>query len=194
MKILARRRVFRQTRDVRSVRSRSRNPLPSSSIAEDPIDATSESGMLTPELETQLAEIEIANGPLVGVVMGSEHDQAVMQGAVDELKQRGIAHEVTVVSAHRDPELVREYSHGARARGLKVIIAGAGMAAALPGLVASHTDLPVIGVPIRAENAVSGGLDALLSIAQAPAGVPVACVAVNGAQNAAILAARILYA
>ena len=101
---------------------------------------------------------------------------------------------MTVVSAHRDPEQVREYARGARSRGIKVIIAGAGMAAALPGSIAAYTDLPVIGVPIRSENAVSGGLDSLLSIVQAPAGVPVACVAINGAQNAAILAARILFA
>jgi phosphoribosylaminoimidazole carboxylase PurE protein len=148
---------------------------------------------LTPEPETQIAGIEMEDAAVVGVVMGAESDRAVMSAAVDELKERGIGYEVTVVSAHRDPELVRTYAIGARARGLKVIIAGAGMAAALPGMVAAFTDLPVIGVPIRTENSVSGGLDALLSIAQAPAGVPVACVAVNGAQNAAILASRILF-
>lgn len=142
----------------------------------------------------ELEEIEIREGPLVAVVMGAESDRGVMEGACEELKERGISFEVTVVSAHRDPEQVREYSRGARSRGIKVIIAGAGMAAALPGSIASYTDLPVIGVPIRSENGVSGGLDALLSIAQAPTGVPVACVAINGAQNAAILAARILFA
>ena len=188
----ARRRVLRQTRDVRSVRARPRGSRPDS-LTEEDLEATSESAVLTPELETQLAEIEMEDGPVVGIVMGAESDRAVMQAAADELKDRGIRHEVTVVSAHRDPELVRTYATGARARGLKVIIAGAGMAAALPGMVASFSDLPVIGVPIRTENSVSGGLDALLSIAQAPAGVPVACVAVNGAQNAAILAARILF-
>lgn len=149
---------------------------------------------MTPETQTQLEEIDLREGPLVGVVMGAESDRAVMEAATNELMDRGISFEVTVVSAHRDPDQVREYARGARSRGLKVIIAGAGMAAALPGAVASHTDLPVIGVPIRSENAVSGGLDAMLSIAQSPAGVPVACVAVNGAQNAAILAARILFA
>lgn len=149
-------------------------------------------GLLAPEPE--LAPSVPPDGPLVAIVMGAESDRAVMSSAAKELSQRGISHEETVVSAHRDPEQVREYARGARQRGVKVIIAGAGMAAALPGAVAAWTDLPVIGVPIRSENSVSGGLDALLSIVQAPDGVPVACVAVNGAQNAAILAARILFA
>ncbi len=160
---------------------------------ENPIDATTPSGVLTPETETQLEEIDMRDAPLVGVVMGAESDRVVMGAAITELTERGISFEETVVSAHRDPDQVREYARGARSRGIKVIIAGAGLAAALPGAIASHTDLPVIGVPIRSENAVSGGLDALLSIAQSPAGVPVACVAINGAQNAAILAARILF-
>jgi phosphoribosylaminoimidazole carboxylase PurE protein len=151
-------------------------------------------GVLVPEPETALEDIQVLDGPLVGIVMGSEGDRAVMSAAADELRERNIRFEETVVSAHRDPEQVREYARGARQRGIKVIIAGAGMSAALPGAVAAQTDLPVIGVPIRTENSVSGGLDALLSIAQAPSGVPVACVAVNGAQNAAILAARILFA
>lgn len=157
-------------------------------------EAGGAAGVLIPEPEMQLEELEIREGPLVAVVMGAESDRVVMAAACDELKERGISFEETVVSAHRDPEQVREYSRGARARGIKVIIAGAGMAAALPGSIAAYTDLPVIGVPIRSENAVSGGLDALLSIAQSPSGVPVACVAINGAQNAAILAARILFA
>lgn len=151
-------------------------------------------GVLIPEPETQLDEIEVLDGPLVAIVMGAESDAEVMSAAAKELEDRGISYEETVVSAHRDPEQVREYARGARSRGIKVIIAGAGMAAALPGSIAAYTDLPVIGVPIRSENAVSGGLDSLLSIVQAPAGVPVACVAINGAQNAAILAARILFA
>lgn len=125
--------------------------------------------------------------------MGSQSDVEIMRAACEELRERGIPYESTVVSAHRDPEQVREYARGARSRGIKVVIAGAGMAAALPGIVASHTDVPVIGVPIRSQDAVGGGLDALLSIAQAPPGVPVACMAVNGARNAAILAARILF-
>ena len=128
--------------------------------------------------------------PLVGVLMGSKSDADVMDAAVRELEERGIAHEVKVISAHRDPEAVREYALGAEGRGLKVIIAGAGKAAALPGVVASMTDLPVIGVPIRTSDL--GGLDSLLSMVQMPPGVPVATVAINGARNAAILAAKIL--
>lgn len=151
-------------------------------------------GVLVPDPETELEAIEIREGPLVAIVMGAESDRAVMAAAGEELKSRSISFEETVISAHRDPEQVREYARGARLRGIKVIIAGAGMAAALPGAIAAYTDLPVIGVPINSENSVSGGLDALLSIAQAPTGVPVACVAVNGARNAAILAARVLFA
>lgn len=158
------------------------------------VESTAASSVLVPEPETELEEIQVFDGPLVGIVMGAESDREIMSAAADELRERNISFEETVVSAHRDPEQVRDYARGARQRGIKVIIAGAGMAAALPGAIAAQTDLPVIGVPIRSENAVSGGLDALLSIAQAPAGVPVACVAVNGAQNAAILAARILFA
>jgi len=128
--------------------------------------------------------------PLVGVLMGSQSDAVIMDDAVDELAFRGIAYEVNVLSAHRDPEAVRQYSLTAESRGLRVIIAGAGKAAALPGVVASMTELPVIGVPIRTSDL--GGLDSLLSMVQMPAGVPVATVAINGARNAAILAARIL--
>lgn len=128
--------------------------------------------------------------PLVGVLMGSQSDAVIMDDAVDELAFRGIACEVNVLSAHRDPEAVRQYSLTAESRGLRVIIAGAGKAAALPGVVASMTELPVIGVPIRTSDL--GGLDSLLSMVQMPAGVPVATVAINGARNAAILAARIL--
>lgn len=183
--------------------TRSNPPVrPRPSGARAPIDLTAAvgdepgagAGVLIPEAQTELEEIQVREGPLVGIVMGAESDREVMSAAADELRSRNISFEETVVSAHRDPELVRDYARGARSRGIKVIIAGAGMAAALPGAVAAQTDLPVIGVPIRSENAVSGGLDALLSIAQAPAGVPVACVAVNGSQNAAILAARILFA
>jgi 5-(carboxyamino)imidazole ribonucleotide mutase len=132
----------------------------------------------------------MADHPLVGVLMGSESDDHVMDGAVKELAELGIAHEVNVLSAHRNPEAVREYALGAESRGLKVIIAGAGKAAALPGVVAAMTDLPVIGVPIRTSDL--GGLDSLLSMVQMPSGVPVATVAINGARNAAILAAKIL--
>ena len=115
-----------------------------------------------------------------------------MQPALDELAGRGIPHELEVRSAHRTPDAVAQYARGARERGIRVLIAGAGLAAALPGVVAAHTDLPVIGVPLRSEKSVLDGLDALLSIAQMPPGVPVAAVGVDNARNAAILAARIL--
>ena len=123
--------------------------------------------------------------------MGSQSDLSVMQGAADSLKEFGVAYEITVVSAHRTPERMYDYARDARERGLKVIIAGAGGAAHLPGMVASITTLPVIGVPIKSSNSLDGW-DSLLSIAQMPKGVPVATVAVNGAQNAGVLAAQIL--
>jgi 5-(carboxyamino)imidazole ribonucleotide mutase len=128
----------------------------------------------------------------VGIVMGSQSDMPAMEKAAKELEARGIAHEVNVMSAHRDPDKVAEYAKTARERGLRVIIAGAGLSAALPGVVAAHSDLPVIGVPLTSSTSVAGGLDALLSIAQMPPGVPVACVGVDNARNAAVLAARIL--
>ena len=115
-----------------------------------------------------------------------------MQAAVDELEERGVALELEVRSAHRTPDAVAEYARSARERGLRVLICGAGLAAALPGVVAAHTDLPVIGVPLRSSLSVLDGLDALLSIVQMPPGVPVATVGVDNAKNAAVLAARIL--
>jgi phosphoribosylaminoimidazole carboxylase PurE protein len=130
--------------------------------------------------------------PLVGIVVGSESDRERMQAALDELDARGIAHEFEVRSAHRQPDAVAEYGRTARERGLRVLIAGAGLAAALPGVLAAHTDLPVIGVPLRSSKSVLDGLDALLSIVQMPPGVPVACVGVDSAKNAAVLAARII--
>ena len=130
--------------------------------------------------------------PLVGIVVGSESDRERMQGAIDELEALGIPHEFEVRSAHRQPDAVADYGRTARERGVRVIIAGAGLAAALPGVLAAHTDLPVIGVPLRSSLSVLDGLDALLSIAQMPPGVPVACVGVDNARNAAVLAARIL--
>ncbi|MFL5950403.1 MAG: 5-(carboxyamino)imidazole ribonucleotide mutase [Gaiellaceae bacterium] len=130
--------------------------------------------------------------PLVGIVVGSESDRERMQDALDELEARGIPHEFEVRSAHRQPDAVAEYGRTARHRGLRVLIAGAGLAAALPGVLAAHTDLPVIGVPLRSSKSVLDGLDALLSIVQMPPGVPVACVGVDSAKNAAVLAARIL--
>jgi 5-(carboxyamino)imidazole ribonucleotide mutase len=133
-----------------------------------------------------------AERPVVGILVGSESDRDRMQPALDELAANGIPHELEVRSAHRDPGAVAEYARTARERGLRVLIAGAGLAAALPGAVAAQTDLPVIGVPLRSEKSVLDGLDALLSIAQLPPGVPVAAVGVDSAKNAAILATRIL--
>jgi phosphoribosylaminoimidazole carboxylase PurE protein len=129
---------------------------------------------------------------VVGILVGSESDRERMQGAIDELEQRGLAHEFEVRSAHRQPDAVAEYARSARERGLRVLICGAGLAAALPGVVAAHTDLPVIGVPLRSSMSVLDGLDALLAIVQMPPGVPVATVGVDNAKNAAVLAARIL--
>jgi phosphoribosylaminoimidazole carboxylase PurE protein len=149
----------------------------------------------TPATETTVEEEFAAldvDSPLVGIVMGSKSDMPVMEKAARELDDRGILNETRVMSAHRDPDTVADYAKNARMRGLRVIIAGAGLAAALPGVVAAHTDLPVIGVPLTSSTSVAGGLDALLAIAQMPPGVPVACVGVDNARNAAVLAARIL--
>ena len=144
-----------------------------------------------PQTEAEFAGMEV-DAPRVGIVMGSKSDMPVMEKAAKELTDRGIRNEIRVMSAHRDPDMVAEYAKNARMRGLKVIIAGAGLAAALPGVVAAHTDLPVIGVPLTSSMTVAGGLDALLSIAQMPPGVPVATVGVDNPKNAAVLAARIL--
>jgi len=133
-----------------------------------------------------------AADPLVGILVGSESDRERMRPALDELEAREIAHELEVRSAHRTPDAVAEYARTAQGRGLRVLIAGAGLSAALPGAVAAHTDLPVIGVPLRSSLSVLDGLDALLAISQMPPGVPVACVGVDSARNAALLAARIL--
>jgi 5-(carboxyamino)imidazole ribonucleotide mutase len=144
-------------------------------------------------VEPQLESLPV-DGPQVGIVMGSQSDMARMEKAAKELEQLEILHEVRVMSAHREPEVVAEYARNAKMRGLRVIIAGAGLSAALPGVVAAHTDLPVIGVPLTSSTSIGGGLDALLSIVQMPPGVPVACVGVDNARNAAVLAARILSA
>jgi phosphoribosylaminoimidazole carboxylase PurE protein len=141
--------------------------------------------------ETAFADVEV-DTPLVGIVMGSKSDLPAMEAAEKELTERGIRSEVRVMSAHRQPDMVADYAKNAKMRGLKVIIAGAGLSAALPGVVAAHTELPVIGVPLTSRTSVAGGLDALLSISQMPPGVPVACVGVDNAKNAAVLAARIL--
>jgi 5-(carboxyamino)imidazole ribonucleotide mutase len=144
-------------------------------------------------VEAEFEGLEV-NAPQVGIVMGSKSDMPAMEAAAEELRKRGIHHEVRVMSAHREPDTVAGYAKNAQMRGLRVIIAGAGLSAALPGVVAAHTDLPVIGVPLTSSKSVAGGLDALLSIAQMPPGVPVACVGVDNARNAAVLAARILEA
>ncbi|MDQ3072965.1 MAG: 5-(carboxyamino)imidazole ribonucleotide mutase [Bacteroidota bacterium] len=129
--------------------------------------------------------------PVVGIIMGSKSDLPVMQEAAEALKLFGIRYEMTIVSAHRTPQRMMDYAEKARARGLKVIIAGAGGAAHLPGMVASITTLPVIGVPVRSVNSIDGW-DSILSILQMPGGVPVATVALNGAKNAGLLAVQIL--
>lgn len=127
----------------------------------------------------------------VGIIMGSKSDLPVMSGAIEILKDFDVPFEVSVVSAHRTPERMMEYAATARDRGLKVVIAGAGGAAHLPGMVASVTTLPVIGVPVKSSNSIDGW-DSVLSILQMPSGVPVATVALNGAKNAGILALQIL--
>ena len=127
----------------------------------------------------------------VGVIMGSTSDYQIMKEAVHILKELEISYEVEIVSAHRTPEKMMEYGKNARIRGLKVIIAGAGGAAHLPGMIASLTTLPVVGVPIKSHNSIQGW-DSILSILQMPGGIPVATVALNGAKNAGLLAARIL--
>ena len=141
------------------------------------------------EVETILQGIQM-EPVLVGIVMGSESDREVMEAACRELDERQIKYELNVLSAHRDPDKVAHYARTAQSRGIKVLIGGAGKAAALPGVLAAYTNVPVIGVPIKTSDL--GGLDSLLSIVQMPPGVPVACVAINGARNAAILAAKIL--
>ena len=127
----------------------------------------------------------------VAIIMGSQSDLVVMQNAADALKLFGVEFEMTIVSAHRTPDRMRTYAMEARGRGIKVIIAGAGGAAHLPGMVAAYTTLPVIGVPVKSSNSIDGW-DSVLSILQMPGGVPVATVALNGAKNAGILAAQIL--
>jgi 5-(carboxyamino)imidazole ribonucleotide mutase len=128
----------------------------------------------------------------VGILVGSESDRERMQAALDVLDEHGVGYEFEVRSAHRTPDAVAEYARTARGRGLRVLICGAGLSAALPGVVAAHTDLPVIGVPLRSSLSVLDGLDALLAIAQMPPGVPVATVGVDNARNAGALAVRIL--
>jgi 5-(carboxyamino)imidazole ribonucleotide mutase len=153
----------------------------------------SESPETVTDVETELEGLEV-DSPLVGIIMGSKSDMDTMAGAAKVLGEAGIRHEMRVMSAHREPDTVADYCKNARMRGLKVIIAGAGLSAALPGVAAAHTDLPVIGVPLSSRLSAAGGLDALLSVAQMPPGVPVACVGLDNAKNAGHLAARILSA
>lgn len=146
-----------------------------------------------PDVQAQMEEFDVSE-PIVGIVMGSASDMEQMEKASRELTERSIPHEVRVMSAHREPDTVAEYARTAKSRGLRVVIAGAGISAALPGAVAAHTDLPVIGVPLSGRLTAAGGLDAILSIVQMPPGVPVACVGLDNARNAAILAAKVIAA
>jgi len=138
-------------------------------------------------------ELEVG-APRVGIIMGSKSDLPVMEQAGTVLEEAGVIFEVRVLSAHREPDTVADYCRNARMRGLKVIIAGAGLSATLPGVAAAHTDLPVIGVPLSSPLSAAGGLDAILSVVQMPPGAPVAAVGLDNAQNAAHLALRILSA
>jgi len=146
---------------------------------------------LETEVEAELEELEI-DAPRVGIIMGSKSDMDVMDGAAKVLREADVHHEVRVMSAHREPEVVADYCKNARMRGLRVIIAGAGLSAALPGVAAAHTELPVIGVPLSSRLSAMGGLDAILSVVQMPPGVPVAAVGLDNAKNAGHLALRIL--
>jgi len=151
------------------------------------------------DIETQTEALEDLgqleeDAPRVGIIMGSKSDLAMMEKAGEPLDAAGIRYEVRVMSAHREPEVVTDYCANAHMRGLRVIIAGAGLSAALPGVAASHTDLPVIGVPLTSGLTAAGGLDAILSIVQMPPGVPVAAVGLDNPKNAGHLAARILRA
>jgi phosphoribosylaminoimidazole carboxylase PurE protein len=168
-------------------------PDPTLGGAAEPTQTISETAPASaPEpLADALEDIPV-DSPLVGIVMGSRSDLETMQAAARELDDRGISHEIRVISAHREPDTVAEYARTARLRGLRVMIAGAGLSAALPGAIAAHTDLPVIGVPLTSRLTAAGGLDAILSITQMPPGVPVACVGLDNPRNAAVLAARIL--
>ena len=144
----------------------------------------------TGQKAAQAARDGAGAAPLVGIVMGSTSDAPVMQGAEEMLDALGVPYETVVASAHRSPDKVAAWAGSAQERGLKVVIAGAGKAAHLAGVVAGHTPLPVIGVPMKTSDL--GGMDSLLSTVQMPTGVPVACVAIGGAKNAAILATQIL--
>lgn len=148
-------------------------------------------GITQAEAESQFDDMEV-DAPRVGIIMGSKSDMAEMEKAGEPLAAAGIGFEIRVMSAHRDPDVVADYCRNARMRGLRVIIAGAGLAAALPGVAAAHTNLPVIGVPLTSRLSAAGGLDAILAIVQMPPGVPVGCVGLDNPRNAGHLAVRIL--
>jgi phosphoribosylaminoimidazole carboxylase PurE protein len=154
--------------------------------------------MTNMETQTQAAPSQFSepepDGPLVGIIMGSKSDMELMEKAGKVLEEAEVRYEIEVMSAHRQPDRVAEYCRTAQQRGLKVIIAGAGLSAALPGVAAAHTDLPVIGVPLTSALSAAGGLDALLSVVQMPPGVPVAAVGLDNPRNAAHLAVRIINA
>jgi 5-(carboxyamino)imidazole ribonucleotide mutase len=152
---------------------------------------TEQSSETVAETATELEGVPV-DAPRVGIIMGSKSDTAAMEAAEKVLEEAEVKFEVRVMSAHREPDVVADYCRNARMRGLRVIIAGAGLSAALPGTAAAHTDLPVIGVPLTSRSSALGGLDALLSITQMPPGVPVGCVGLDNARNAAHLAVRIL--
>ena len=156
-------------------------------MTEQAVPAT-QTGVQVQELPTDV------DAPLVGIIMGSKSDMDVMDGAASVLRDADVSHEVRVMSAHREPELVAEYCKSARMRGMRVLVAGAGLSAALPGVAAAHSDLPVIGVPLSSRLSAMGGMDAILSVVQMPPGVPVAAVGLDNAKNAGHLALRILRA
>ncbi len=170
-----------------SEQSRVSDPIAAEQRSLRPVELT------VAETHAQMQEFDVGS-PLVGILMGSSSDMEAMEKAGRELRERRIPYEMEVMSAHREPDAVAQYAKSARSRGIKVIIAGAGISAALPGAVAAHTDLPVIGVPLSGRLTAAGGLDAILSIVQMPPGVPVACVGLDNARNAAVLAAQILNA
>ena len=145
------------------------------------------------QVEAEFEGMEV-DAPRVGIIMGSKSDMETMEKAGKVLEEHGVHYEIRVMSAHRDPDVVADYCRNARMRGLRVIIAGAGISAALPGVAAAHSDLPVIGVPLTSALTAAGGLDAILSIVQMPPGVPVAAVGLDNPRNAAHLALRILNA
>jgi phosphoribosylaminoimidazole carboxylase PurE protein len=157
-------------------------------------ESASERGAVTQaEPETEFDDLDV-DTPLVGIIMGSKSDMPEMEKAGEVLAEKGIRYEVRVMSTHRDPDTVADYCRNARMRGLRVIIAGAGLSAALPGVAAAHTDLPVIGVPLSSRLSAMGGLDSILSVVQMPPGVPVGAVGLDNAKNAGHLALRILHA